>query len=139
MSLKKRLPILMLLDSAIVLCAVFAGYFILNPYMNVYTHPMLWVSSLTLLISYHIFAFRYRLYQKAWEYASIGELTAIIKAVTFAAVITAVVQFIAIHNIYLRVLAITWMIHILLIGSSRFSWRVYRDRFMDSKVQKRGH
>ncbi|MGG3383618.1 MULTISPECIES: polysaccharide biosynthesis protein [Heyndrickxia] len=137
MSLKKRLPILMLLDSAIVLCAVFAGYFILNPYMNVYTHPMLWVSSLTLLISYHIFAFRYRLYQKAWEYASIGELTAIIKAVTFAAVITAVVQFIAIHNIYLRVLAITWMIHILLIGSSRFSWRVYRDRFMDSKVQKK--
>lgn len=137
MSLKKWLPILMLLDSAIVLCAVFAGYFILNPYMNVYTHPMLWVSSLTLLISYHIFAFRYRLYQKAWEYASIGELTAIIKAVTFAAVITAVVQFIAIHNIYLRVLAITWMIHILLIGSSRFSWRVYRDRFMDSKVQKK--
>lgn len=137
MSLKKRLPILMLLDSAIVLCAVFAGYFILNPYMNVYTHPMLWVSSLTLLISYHIFAFRYRLYQKAWEYASVGELTAIIKAVTFAAVITAVVQFIAIHNVYLRVLAITWMIHILLIGSSRFSWRVYRDRFMASKVQKK--
>lgn len=127
----------MLLDSAIVLCAVFAGYFILNPYMNVYTHPMLWVSSLTLLISYHIFAFRYRLYQKAWEYASVGELTAIIKAVTFAAVITAVVQFIAIHNVYLRVLAITWMIHILLIGSSRFSWRVYRDRFMASKVQKK--
>jgi len=137
MSLKKRLPILMLLDSAIVLCAVFAGYFILNPYMNVYTHPMLWVSSLTLLISYHIFAFRYRLYQKAWEYASVGELTAIIKAVTFAAVITAVVQFIAIHNVYWRVLAITWMIHILLIGSSRFSWRVYRDRFMASKVQKK--
>ncbi|AEH52401.1 polysaccharide biosynthesis protein [Heyndrickxia coagulans] len=137
MSLKKQLPILMLLDSAIVLCAVFAGYFILNPYMNVYTQPMLWVSSLTLLISYHFFAFRYRLYQKAWEYASIGELTAIIKAVTFAAVITAVVQFIAVHNIYLRVLAITWMIHILLIGSSRFSWRVYRDRFMASKVQKK--
>ncbi|GER67964.1 UDP-N-acetylglucosamine 4,6-dehydratase [Weizmannia acidilactici] len=137
MSLKKRLPILMLLDSAIVLCAVFAGYFILNPYMNVYTHPMLWVSSLTLLISYHIFAFRYRLYQKAWEYASVGELTAIIKAVTFAAVITAVVQFIAIHNVYWRVLTITWMIHILLIGSSRFSWRVYRDRFMASKVQKK--
>lgn len=105
--------------------------------MNVYTQPMLWVSSLTLLISYHFFAFRYRLYQKAWEYASIGELTAIIKAVTFAAVITAVVQFIAVHNIYLRVLAITWMIHILLIGSSRFSWRVYRDRFMASKVQKK--
>ncbi|MED4407083.1 nucleoside-diphosphate sugar epimerase/dehydratase, partial [Heyndrickxia coagulans] len=66
-----------------------------------------------------------------------AELTAIIKAVTFAAVITAVVQFIAIHNVYLRVLAVTWMIHILLIGSSRFSWRVYRDRFMASKVQKK--
>jgi FlaA1/EpsC-like NDP-sugar epimerase len=35
-----------------------------------------------------------------------------------------------IGNIYVRVLGITWMLHILLIVGSRFSWRVYRDRYM---------
>ena len=74
----------MILDSVIVLSAIFIGYFVLHPYMKVYTMPMLWVSAITLLVCHHLFASIYRLYQKAWEYASVGELTAIVKAVTFS-------------------------------------------------------
>jgi FlaA1/EpsC-like NDP-sugar epimerase len=127
----------MLLDSLIVLSAIYIGYFILHPYMSVYTIQALVLSSVTLLLSHHLFAFIYRLYHKAWEYASVGEMLAIIKAVTFSIVTTAVVQLIVNDNIYIRVLGITWMLHIIFIGGSRFSWRMYRDRYMKSKQTKK--
>ncbi|MCM3124175.1 MULTISPECIES: nucleoside-diphosphate sugar epimerase/dehydratase [unclassified Mesobacillus] len=130
MSYKKRVPLLILLDSVIVLSSIFMGFYILNPYMNVYTVPMLWVSSITLLVSHHVFAVAYRLYQKAWEYASVGELTAIVKAVTLSVSLAGVVQLVLNQDVYLRVLGITWMLHVILIGGSRFSWRVFRDRFI---------
>jgi FlaA1/EpsC-like NDP-sugar epimerase len=130
LSYKKRVPLLILLDSVIVLSSIFMGFYILNPYMNVYTVPMLWISSITLLLSHHVFAFVYRLYQKAWEYASVGELTAIVKAVTLSVSLAGVVQLVFNQDIYMRVLGITWMLHVILIGGSRFSWRVFRDRFI---------
>ncbi|WP_419881726.1 polysaccharide biosynthesis protein [Peribacillus sp. B-H-3] len=137
MAYRRRLPLLVLLDSIIVLFSIFVGYFVLNPYMDVYTIPMLWVSSITLLFSHHLFASAYRLYQKAWEYASIGELLAIAKAVTFSALTTSFVQLIINHDIYFRVLGLTWMMHIILIGGSRFSWRVFRDRHVISSPNKK--
>ena len=133
----KRVPLLMLLDSIIVLVAIFIGYFLLNPYMEIYTMPFLWVSSVTLLFSHHLFATIYRLYQKVWEYASVGELLAIVKAVTFSIITTAIVQAIVFQNIYIQVLVITWMMHMILIGGSRFSWRVYRDRYISPNPNKK--
>ncbi|WP_394238269.1 polysaccharide biosynthesis protein [Niallia oryzisoli] len=130
MSYKKRVPLLIILDSVIVLTAIFIGYYTLHPYMNVYTMPMLWVSAITLLFSHHLFASVYRLYQKAWEYASVGELIAVVKAVTFSIAMTAIVQMVGYQNVYVRVLGLTWMLHVLLIGGSRFSWRVFRDHYI---------
>src|SRR3954453_14939842 len=137
MSYKRRVPILVILDSVIVLSAIFIGYFVLHPYMNVYTMPMLWVSAITLLLCHHLFASIYRLYQKAWEYASVGELTSIVKAVTFSIALTALVQFAIYHNIYFRALGIAWMIHVILIGGSRFSWRVFRDHYISPNPNKK--
>jgi FlaA1/EpsC-like NDP-sugar epimerase len=85
---------------------------------------------ITLLISHHVFAFIYRLYHKAWEYASIGELMAIFKAVTYSIITTGIIQYVFLQDVYFRALGITWMMHILLIGGSRFCWRVYRDRYL---------
>ncbi|SFC52664.1 NDP-sugar epimerase, includes UDP-GlcNAc-inverting 4,6-dehydratase FlaA1 and capsular polysaccharide biosynthesis protein EpsC [Bacillus sp. OV322] len=137
MAYRRRLPLLVLLDSIIVIFSIFVGYFILNPYMDIYTVPMVWISSITLLCSHHLFASIYRLYQKAWEYASIGELLAIAKAVTFSAVTTSLVQLLINHDIYFRVLGLTWMMHIIFIGGSRFSWRVLRDRYVTSSPNKK--
>ncbi|MGE8204702.1 polysaccharide biosynthesis protein [Heyndrickxia sp. NPDC080065] len=137
MDYKKRIPLLVLLDSSIVLVAIFIGYFILNPFIKVYTIPFLWISSITLLLCHHLFATIYRLYQKAWEYASVGELLAIVKAVTFSILVTGIVQILFYHHIYIRVLAITWMMHVILIGGSRFSWRVLRDRYISPNPDKK--
>ena len=49
---------------------------------------MLWVSSITLLFSHHIFSSIYQLYQKASQYTSIGELKATVKAVMLSIVVT---------------------------------------------------
>ncbi|MED3652384.1 nucleoside-diphosphate sugar epimerase/dehydratase [Heyndrickxia sporothermodurans] len=137
MAYNRRVPFLVLLDSIIVLFAIFVGYFILNPYMNVYTVPMIWISSISLLLSHHFFATIYRLYQKAWEYASVQELTAIVKAVTLSIFTTAIIQVLINHDIYFRVLGLTWMMHVILIGGSRFSWRVFRDRFITANPDKK--
>ncbi|MFZ2462162.1 MAG: nucleoside-diphosphate sugar epimerase/dehydratase, partial [Caldibacillus thermoamylovorans] len=40
------------------------------------------------------------------------------------------IQFVFLQDVYFRALGITWMMHILLIGGSRFCWRVYRDRYL---------
>ncbi|RST74192.1 polysaccharide biosynthesis protein [Siminovitchia acidinfaciens] len=137
MTYQKRVPLLMLLDSVIVMLSIYAGYYILHPYSNFYNSKLLLVSSLVLLASHHIFALRYRLYLKAWEYASVGEMIIIAKAVTFSIATTGLVQLIGAGHVHIRVLLMTWMLHMLLIGGSRFSWRMYRDRFMQPTCKKK--
>jgi len=132
----KRVSLLMGMDSFIVLFSIFIGYYILNPYFNIYSLEMLTISSLTLLVSHHVFAFIYHLYHKAWEYASVGELVAIVKAVTFSIGAAAIVQLLVDGNIYIRVLFITWLLHMCLIGGSRFSWRMVRGRLIKSVIEK---
>jgi FlaA1/EpsC-like NDP-sugar epimerase len=134
---RKRLTFLMILDSLIVLTAIYVSLFTLHPGIQIWKYESVLLSALTLLVSHHFFAFIYRLYQKAWEYASIGELMAITKAVTFSIIITAVIQFAVFQDIYVRALMITWMIHIILIGGSRFVWRVFRDRYIKPNANKR--
>ncbi|WP_276531308.1 polysaccharide biosynthesis protein [Fictibacillus nanhaiensis] len=136
MSYQKRVSMLILLDSVIVLTAIYMGYFTLHPYFNIYTFKTLVISSIALLASHHLFAFKYRLYQKAWEYASIGEMLGIVRAVTLSILSAAIIQFIVNGNVYVRVLGITWMLHIILIGGSRFSWRMYRDYYLRPEVKK---
>jgi FlaA1/EpsC-like NDP-sugar epimerase len=127
----------MVLDSIIVLTAIYIGYYILLAQFSLYTLPTLIISSIALLASHHLFAFIYRLYQKAWEYASVGEMMAIIRAVTFSILVTGAVQLIVNGNVYTRVLLVTWMLHVILIGGSRFSWRMYRDYYMKTKTEKK--
>lgn len=136
MGYQKRVPLLMLLDSLIVMFAIYVGYFILYPNAG-FTLPMLLVSSITLVLCHHFFAFRYRLYHKVWEYASVGEVVAIVKAVTFSIIVTGLIQLIVFQYIYLRVLGITWMLHVILIGGSRFSWRLFRDHYIKPNAKKK--
>jgi FlaA1/EpsC-like NDP-sugar epimerase len=131
MTYKKRLTTLAILDSIIVLTAIYISYWTLNPMIHIFKVPMLFVTALTLLVCHHLFASIYHLYNKAWQYASVGELTAIVKAVTFSIAATSAMQLVVFQNTYVRALLITWMIHVLLIGGSRFSWRMFRDNIMN--------
>ncbi|MDA2118209.1 MULTISPECIES: nucleoside-diphosphate sugar epimerase/dehydratase [unclassified Bacillus cereus group] len=130
MSYRRRLSLLILLDSFIVLTAVYLSYWFIHPNVLNKIPMTVVISSITLLCSHHIFAAIYKLYNKAWEYASIGELKQIFKAITLSILVTAIVQQIINHDIYVRILAIAWMLHLLLIGGSRFVWRMFRDTYI---------
>lgn len=135
MSSQQRLFFVILVDSCIVLLAIFAGRFLVDATIYVVTIPLI-VSSLTILISHHVFSIQFKLYKKAWEYASIGELLLIFKTVTASILVTSIIQQVVFHNIYFRLLAVTWLLHMLFIGGSRFCWRIYRDQYL-AKEQNR--
>ena len=128
-----RLMLLIILDSIIVLSAIFLASWIVDPSFNSFNFQVLLITSISLLLFHHIFAFMYKLYNKTWAYASVGELFAIVQAVTFSVLSAWIVQFfINDFSIYDRLLIATWMLHIILIGGSRFAWRVFRDNFVSN-------
>ncbi|MDT3496337.1 polysaccharide biosynthesis protein [Bacillus toyonensis] len=137
MSYPKRLSLLIFLDSFIVLTAVYLSYWFVHPNVLSKIPTTVIISSITLLCSHHFFASIYKLYNKAWEYASVGELKQIFKAITLSIIVTAIVQQIINHDIYVRILAIAWMLHLLLIGGSRFVWRMFRDTYITKDTNKK--
>lgn len=133
MGYKVRLGLLILLDSLIVATAIFAASWIVYPYTEVVSMDAIVISAIALVLFHHIFASIFKLYNKVWAYASIGELKAIVLAVTLSIIGAAIVQFIVNDfSIYKRALIVTWMIHIILIGGSRFIWRMLRDRYINN-------
>ncbi|QPW12559.1 polysaccharide biosynthesis protein [Mammaliicoccus sciuri] len=137
-SAKQRLVLLLMIDSLIVTFSVFLGYYILEPFFEGYSTKLLILSSLILLISHHIFAQIFDLYHRAWEYASVSELILIVKAITGSIIATAIIVPLLTHQPpFLRLYFITWMMHLLLIGGSRLSWRVYRKSFINKDVKKK--
>lgn len=139
MSYRKRLTLLILLDSVIVSTAIFIATWVVYPAHTelLRTETILW-SAIALLIFHHLFASIYRLYHKVWAYASVGELVTIVKAITFSIIGAGVVQyFINDFSLYTRALLVTWMLHILLIGGSRFVWRIFRDSYVKNEENQK--
>ena len=90
MAYHKRLSLLVFIDSIFILTTIFLSYLLL--YDQLVMQLTLIVTAITLLICHHFFSIVYKLYKKAWEYASIGELIIILKIVTISVIIAAVVQ-----------------------------------------------
>ncbi|MFJ8064773.1 polysaccharide biosynthesis protein [Psychrobacillus sp. NPDC096426] len=130
MSLSKRMLMLVFVDSCIVLFSIYVGYFLIHPIDNPFMDTFLLISSLTIFLAHNGFAMFYGLYRKVWEYASVRELVSIFKAVTFSIIMVAIVQFVIKGDVLYRALSITWMLHILLIGGSRLSLKVFRDSYI---------
>ncbi|MDQ0217497.1 polysaccharide biosynthesis protein [Peribacillus cavernae] len=136
MTYGQRLSLFIMIDSCIVLSAIFISSFLVNANIYVFTFPLI-MSSLAILFSHHFFSVQFKLYKKAWEYASIGELLIIIKVVSYSILFAVIVQQALIQEIHFRLLAVTWLLHMLLIGGSRFVWRFYRDSIINKQENKK--
>ncbi|XPD22984.1 nucleoside-diphosphate sugar epimerase/dehydratase [Bacillus haimaensis] len=90
-------------------------------------------SIISLLLGHSLISHKYKLYRKAWEYASVGELYIIIKIVTLSTLITATVQLLILDGIQTRFLISTWFIYLVCVGGSRFAWRIVRDSYLIKK------
>nr|WP_238442387.1 nucleoside-diphosphate sugar epimerase/dehydratase [Desulfofalx alkaliphila] len=71
------------------------------------------------------------LYNRLWQYASIGELVTVITAVTVGMAINVTVAYFLMdsgsHLLPRSVFIISWVLNIVIIGGSRLGWRVVRD------------
>ncbi|WP_449355152.1 polysaccharide biosynthesis protein [Virgibacillus natechei] len=138
MNYSKRLTLLIILDSLIVSTAIFIASWIVYPFTEALNMSAIVISAIALLIFHHLFAALYKLYNKVWAYASVGELVSIVQAVTLSVVAAGVVMyFVNDFALYRRALLVTWMLHIILIGGSRFAWRMYRDRYIANKQKQK--
>ncbi|SFE55572.1 polysaccharide biosynthesis protein [Alteribacillus iranensis] len=136
MTYGKRLLALMGIDTFIVMSAVFIGGYLIYD-TNYIGMPIIFASSLTLVISHHLYAHLFKLYKRVWQYASINELIEIFKAVSLSIATTGLMQIIVFTTLHSRTLIITWMLHILFIGGARFAWRMFRDTYMTSSKNKK--
>src|SRR5699024_11082213 len=131
MNYKQRLVLLMALDSMMIVFIVFIAFWIAFPdSLHIYDRTDMIVMAVALLIFHHIFAFIYKLYNKVWAYASVGEVAAIVKSVTLTILVVALVQLLFNQGFYWRPFLVTWMLSIIAFGGSRLAWRVFRDRYM---------
>ena len=128
MDYRKRYLVFFSLDSVIVLFAIYVSYWILHPTVSIYSNKLIFISAITLLVSHHIVAHFYQLYARVWAVASVKELLIIGYAVTISVAIAMLMQRILNGDVYFRVMTITWLLHIILIGGSRFVLRMLNDR-----------
>lgn len=120
MSYKLRYALFFIIDSCIVLSAIFMSYWLLHPFINGYSDKVILFSAVTLLVSHHIAAYFFHLYDRMWSVASVRELLTISYAVTISVATASCIQFIIKNDIYFRVMAVTWMLHIIMIGALAF-------------------
>jgi FlaA1/EpsC-like NDP-sugar epimerase len=135
MTYHQRLSLFVFIDSCIVMTAIFASLFLVSANLKLITLPII-IISLTILLSHHLFSLKFHLYKKLWAYASVGELLIIFKTVTLSILAAAMIQLIAFQDVTFRYLFITWSLHILLIGGSRFCWRILRDSYFNRDKNK---
>src|SRR5690625_4340834 len=127
MTYRVRLALLVILDSIIVSTTVFLATWVVHPHLELYNTTIMGITAIAILLFHHFYAFIYKLYNKVWSYASVGELLAITCAVSLTIISAGIIQFlINDFSIYRRILFVTWMLHMILIGGSRFAWRMYR-------------
>ncbi|MCT6923389.1 nucleoside-diphosphate sugar epimerase/dehydratase [Metasolibacillus sp.] len=103
------------------------SYWLLHPTLKVYSDKMIILSAITLLISHHIAAYFFHLYNRMWSVASVRELLTIGYAVTISVATASFIQYIIKDDVYVRIMAVTWMLHVIMIGGSRFVLRVLND------------
>ncbi len=135
MTYRQRLSLFIIIDSCIVLSAIFISSFLVNASIHVITLPLT-VISLAILLCHYYFSIKYKLYKKVWEYASTKELLIIFKIVSYSILTAVIIQLTFLQEISFRLLAVTWLLDMFLIGGSRFVWRLYRDTIMNKQDNK---
>lgn len=128
MNYKQRYTAFVILDSFIVLSAIFFCFWVLHPSTPIFSNHLIQISAIALLLSHHIAAYFFHLYDRIWSVASVRELLTIFYSVTISIASASAVQFIINGDIYFRLMMLTWLVHIVLIGGSRFILRIAHDR-----------
>lgn len=126
-----RIALLIIIDAMLIILAMyvtlllrFEGNIPLDYFNNfLQLIPLVTITNILFLIGM-------KLYSRIWEYASIGEMTAIIRAVTYAmAVIVLFIYIFRVPGLPRSVYIGSYLMINAFIGASRMSWRLVQDFF----------
>lgn len=135
MTHRQQISLFIIVDSCIVLSAIYFGVSLLSssaPQLNI----SILIGSLVILLSHHLFSIKYKLYKKHWEYASIQELLIILKIVTYSILTAILIHYIFTQELSWKLFVVAGLLHLFLIGGSRLAWRIYRDAILNKSENK---
>lgn len=134
MQYHQRLPLLITIDSIFILAAFVGSNLLLQSHSL--ENPALVSAIILSIIFYQYFSVKYKLYKKIWEYASVGELVAIVKVVSFSFCVVLLIETAIIQEILFRTFFVGWLLLLFFVGGSRFYWRISRHK-LSKQIENR--
>lgn len=133
---KLRLVILIILDMVLVNLGLLIAFYLRFPgdILAKYLHDSLGIfiwATLFYLASFFFF----KLYNRVWSYASTGELLAVIYAVSTGALCSITASYFMRSMLPRSVIILAWAFTIILIGGSRFAWRLYVEKMKGNGIK----
>jgi FlaA1/EpsC-like NDP-sugar epimerase len=134
LNLKSRNTILLIIDAVLINLAVyFALVLRFDPQIPLQYLQACQVFMPLLTVITILFFVGLKLYQRIWEYASIGEMFAIMRASTYGMVVVLIIMFaFDLPDLPRSVYILAWLMINALIGASRISWRLLRGLYSRS-------
>lgn len=135
MTYRSRIILLTFIDTCIVLLAAIVSWLLIGEQLMEFS-LLFFVSTIVFIVSHHLFGGFFKLYKKAWEYASIGESIIIVKVALYTTIVGALFQLILLQELFIRFLLLFFILHCSFIGGTRFMLRLYRDTITNRRTKK---
>ena len=133
--------LVLLSDAALITLSLFLSYALRFGTLRLGDHisQILIILPLVLLVRISVFAL-HGLYRGMWRFVSTSDLVAIIRSITLSSLIYVSILYLIreLGEHPRSVFIIDWFIMIILIGGSRFAYRLYRTSFHDAPVSLQG-
>lgn len=128
MAVKRKLAILFFIDIIIIWFSIYSAYIFRFSMSipNMYVIQMIKYGIISMSLNVVVMGY-FGMYKKMWQYASVGELVAICKAIFFSWVVSYAATYIVLdRQVPLSVVVRTLETNILLMGGVRILWRVLK-------------
>lgn len=129
MNYRLRIVSMVILDAVLIILSVYLSLLLrfdgqIEPqFLTAFIKLIPWFAIISLLNLYF-----FRIYHRMWQYASLGEMFGIVKAVSASMfIVVALIYTIPLPYLPRSVYILAWGMMIALIGGSRLGWRVLRD------------
>lgn len=134
----KRIAVLMCLDALLAGWSAFIAYYLMYGSFWNMGYQQQSVTFGLLMIVFSIACLKgFKLYNRVWEYASIGEIYSLVKALSLAAVAAYAITYLLVdRNISAGIMIWTFETVLLGIGGIRFVWRMLRGRVVGTSKRE---
>lgn len=132
----KRLGILLFTDTILINLAAVGALFIRFERVSSLQLQQYVAVAAPLTVIHLLSSYFFGLYRRSWRYASVEEALAIVSAISVGTLASLVYNLFWFSTLPMRSLVIIhWFLHIALIGSSRFTWRLVARRIINQTAQ----